>query len=150
MQKLSLRSRGKYETKPSGKSLWTRMNNKVRDFLASMCFSGPSFLGMLAFYIIPFLIVIYYSFTVGLTDHSFAGLKNYINVWQNGAFKIAVKKHVHVHGSVRAAGGGAVAWPGAAARGADPPQKASSAPSFKPHDGPHCVHHPHLAGAVPL
>ena len=67
------------------------MNNKVRDFLASMCFSGPSFLGMLAFYIIPFLIVIYYSFTVGLTDHSFAGLKNYINVWQNGAFKIAVK-----------------------------------------------------------
>ena len=77
MQKLSLRSRGKYETKPSGKSLWTRMNNKVRDFLASMCFSGPSFLGMLAFYIIPFLIVIYYSFTVGLTDHSFAGLKNY-------------------------------------------------------------------------
>ena len=91
MQKLSLRSRGKYETKPSGKSLWTRMNNKVRDFLASMCFSGPSFLGMLAFYIIPFLIVIYYSFTVGLTDHSFAGLKNYINVWQNGAFKIAVR-----------------------------------------------------------
>ena len=67
------------------------MNNKVRDFLASMCFSGPSFLGMLAFYIIPFLIVVYYSFTAGLTDHSFAGLKNYINVWQNGAFKIAVK-----------------------------------------------------------
>ena len=56
-----------------------------------MCFSGPSFLGMLAFYIIPFLIVVYYSFTAGLTDHSFAGLKNYINVWQNGAFKIAVK-----------------------------------------------------------
>ena len=94
MQKLSLRSRGKYETKPSGKSLWTRMNNKVRDFLASMCFSGPSFLGMLAFYIIPFLIVVYYSFTAGLTDHSFAGLKNYINVWQNGAFKIAQKAGV--------------------------------------------------------
>ena len=91
MQKLSLRSRGKYETRPSVKGLWTRMNNKVRDFLASMCFSGPSFLGMLAFYIIPFLIVVYYSFTAGLTDHSFAGLKNYINVWQNGAFKIAVR-----------------------------------------------------------
>ena len=70
------------------------MNNKVRDFLASMCFSGPSFLGMLAFYIIPFLIVVYYSFTAGLTDHSFAGLKNYINVWQNGAFKIAQKAGV--------------------------------------------------------
>ena len=96
MQKLSLRSRGKYETKPSGKGLWTRMNNRVRDFLASMCFSGPSFLGMLAFYIIPFLIVVYYSFTAGLTDHSFAGLKNYINVWQNGAFKIAQKANVPI------------------------------------------------------
>ena len=96
VQKLSLRSRGKYETKPSGKGLWTRMNNKVRDFLASMCFSGPSFLGMLAFYIIPFLIVVYYSFTAGLTDHSFAGLKNYINVWQNGAFKIAQKANVPI------------------------------------------------------
>ncbi len=92
VQKLSsLRSHGKYETQPPKKGLWTRMNNKVRDFLASLCFSGPSFLGMLAFYIIPFLIVVYYSFTVGLTDHSFAGLKNYITVLQNGAFRIAVK-----------------------------------------------------------
>ena len=118
MQKLSLRSRGKYETRPSGKGLWTRMNNKVRDFLASMCFSGPSFLGMLAFYIIPFLIVVYYSFTAGLTDHSFAGLKNYINVWQNGAFKIAVREHVHVHWPFRAAGCRAVFGTGADARGA--------------------------------
>ena len=60
------------------------------------------------------------------------------------------QKHVHVHGPVRAAGGGAVAWPGAAARGADPPQKRVPHLLFKPHDGPHCVHHPHLAGAVPL
>ena len=75
----------------SAKTLWKNANLKVRDFLNSMCFSGPSFLGMLAFYIIPFLIVVYYSFTAGLTDHSFAGLKNYINVWQNGAFKIAVR-----------------------------------------------------------
>ena len=110
MQKLSLRSRGKYETKPSGKSLWTRMNNKVRDFLASMCFSGPSFLGMLAFYIIPFLIVIYYSFTVGLTDHSFAGLKNYINVWQNGAFKIAVKNTFTFTGMSVPLAGAPPAW----------------------------------------
>ena len=147
MQKLSLRSRGKYETKPSGKSLWTRMNNKVRDFLASMCFSGPSFLGMLAFYIIPFLIVIYYSFTVGLTDHSFAGLKNYINVWQNGAFKIAVKNTFTFTGlSVPLA----VVLSRGLARGADPPQKRVPHLLFKPHDGPHRVHHPHLAGAVPL
>ena len=73
------------------RAAWESLNVKTRDFLASMFFSGPSFLGMLIFYIIPFLVVIYYSFTAGLTDHSFAGLKNYINVWQNGAFRIAVR-----------------------------------------------------------
>ncbi|MFR7742644.1 MAG: hypothetical protein ACLU3I_04620 [Acutalibacteraceae bacterium] len=104
---------------------------------------------MLAFYIIPFLIVIYYSFTVGLTDHSFAGLKNSINVWQNGAFKIAVKNTFTFTGlSVPLA---VVLSLGLALLlEARIPSKASSAPSFKPHDGPHCVHHPHLAGAVPL
>ena len=91
MQKLSLRSRGKYETKPSGKSLWTRMNNKVRDFLASLCFSGPSFLGMLIFYLVPFGVVIYYSFIAGVVDNSFVGLKNYIAVFDNAAFRTAAK-----------------------------------------------------------
>lgn len=79
------------DAKRSTRTLWNSMNMRMRDFLSSLCFSGPSFVGMLLFYIIPFLIVIYYSFTVGLTDHSFAGLKNYINVLQNGAFKIAVR-----------------------------------------------------------
>ena len=79
------------DAKRSARTLWNSMNMRMRDFLSSLCFSGPSFVGMLLFYIIPFLIVIYYSFTVGLTDHSFAGLKNYINVLQNGAFKIAVR-----------------------------------------------------------
>lgn len=79
------------DAKRSARTLWNSMNMRMRDFLSSLCFSGPSFVGMLLFYIIPFLIVIYYSFTVGLTDHSFAGFKNYINVLQNGAFKIAVR-----------------------------------------------------------
>ena len=56
-----------------------------------MCFSGPSFLGMAIFYVIPFGVVVYYSFIAGAVDSSFAGLKNYIGVINNGAFKIAVK-----------------------------------------------------------
>lgn len=55
------------------------------------CFLGPSFLGVLAFFIIPFGVVIYYSFIKGPMNHSFAGLQNYINVFQNNAFRIAVK-----------------------------------------------------------
>ena len=35
--------------------------------------------------------VVYYSFINGALDHGFAGLKNYVSVMQNGAFRIAVK-----------------------------------------------------------
>ena len=72
------------------KKIWNGVNVKIRDFLASLCFSGPSFLGMLMFFVAPFCVVIYYSFIAGALDHSFVGLKNYINVWNNGAFRIAV------------------------------------------------------------
>ena len=73
------------------KKIWNGANVKIRDFLASLCFSGPSFLGMLIFFVAPFCVVIYYSFIAGALDHSFVGLKNYIAVWNNGAFQIAVK-----------------------------------------------------------
>lgn len=69
----------------------SRRSRRVHDFIHSLFFSGPSFLGMLIFFIIPFGVVVYYSFIAGALDHSFAGLKNYISVIQNGAFKIAVK-----------------------------------------------------------
>ena len=73
------------------KKIWNGVNVKIRDCLASLCFSGPSFLGMLIFFVAPFCVVIYYSFIAGALDHSFVGLKNYIAVWNNGAFQIAVK-----------------------------------------------------------
>ena len=42
------------------KKIWNGVNVKIRDFLASLCFSGPSFLGMLIFFVAPFCVVIYY------------------------------------------------------------------------------------------
>ena len=42
------------------KKIWNGVNVKIRDFLASLCFSGPSFLGMLMFFVAPFCVVIYY------------------------------------------------------------------------------------------
>ena len=75
----------------SAKTLWKNANLKVRDFLNSMCFSGPSFLGMLIFYLVPFGVVIYYSFIAGVVDNSFVGLKNYIAVFDNAAFRTAAK-----------------------------------------------------------
>lgn len=68
-----------------------RKQSRVREFFHSLLFSGPSFLGMLIFFVVPFGVVVYYSFINGALDHGFAGLKNYISVINNGAFKIAVK-----------------------------------------------------------
>ncbi|MCQ2420536.1 MAG: sugar ABC transporter permease [Clostridia bacterium] len=68
-----------------------KMNSKIRDFLSSLCFSGPGWLGMAVFFFIPFGVVLYYSFTAGVADSSFVGLKNYISVLKNGAFRIAVR-----------------------------------------------------------
>ncbi len=41
--------------------LWKKSNAKVLDFLHSLCFIGPSFLGVLMFFIVPFGVVVYYS-----------------------------------------------------------------------------------------
>lgn len=64
---------------------------KAHDLLNAACFLGPSFLGVLVFFIIPFGVVVYYSLIQGPMNHSFVGLQNYINVFQNNAFRIAVK-----------------------------------------------------------
>jgi len=53
------------------------------------CFMGPSFLGVMLFFIIPFGVVVYYSITAGVLNPEFVGLKNFIEVWNNPAFQIA-------------------------------------------------------------
>lgn len=72
------------------KLLKKKNDEKTRDFLNSLCFTGPGFIGVLLFFIVPFGVVIYYSFTRGVLDHSFTGLRNYINVIGNEAFQTAM------------------------------------------------------------
>lgn len=73
------------------KKIWQRANEKVLNLLHASCFLGPSFLGVLLFFIVPFGVVVYYAFIQGPMNHSFVGLQNFINVWNNGAFQTAVK-----------------------------------------------------------
>ena len=75
-------------------SLWQRSNEKVLGFLHASCFLGPSFLGVLLFYIVPFGVVVYYSLIQGPMNNSFVGVQNYVNVLQNNAFRTAVKNTV--------------------------------------------------------
>ena len=58
--------------------------------LSSGAFIAPSFLGVLVFFILPFLVVIYYSLVDNPISGNFVFLDNFGEVIRNGAFKRAV------------------------------------------------------------
>ena len=62
-----------------------------RERLVSVCYLAPSVLGVLVFFVLPFLVVIVYAFTSDATNLDFVGLKNFEAVLSNAAFKEAAK-----------------------------------------------------------
>jgi multiple sugar transport system permease protein len=63
-------------------------NNKKRR-IGLMLFIAPSLIGVSLFYILPFLVVIYYSVVDDPINHQFIFLNNFFNVFENGAFQLA-------------------------------------------------------------
>lgn len=61
-----------------------------REKRSSGLFIAPSFLGVSAFFIVPFLVVIYYSLVDNPISNNFVGLDNFIYVLNNNAFKKAI------------------------------------------------------------
>ena len=59
--------------------------------VSSGLFIAPSFLGVLAFFIIPFLVVIYYSMVDNPISANFVFLDNFKSVTGNAAFRTAVR-----------------------------------------------------------
>lgn len=66
-------------------------NERMKDFLRSLCFIGPSVLGVLMFFILPFGVVVYYSFVKGSLNPEFVFLKNFKALLGNSAFLTAAK-----------------------------------------------------------
>lgn len=56
----------------------------------------PSLLGLLLFYILPYLRVLYYSLINNQFKKDFVGLKNYIDVIQNEYFRLAFKNSIQL------------------------------------------------------
>ena len=53
-------------------------------------FLAPSIIGVLLFFVLPFLVVIFYSFVDNPISKRFVGFTNYIKVFNNNAFRMAV------------------------------------------------------------
>lgn len=58
---------------------------------SSGLFIAPSFLGVSAFFLAPFLVIIYYSLVDNPINAEFVGLRNFADVLGNAAFQTAVK-----------------------------------------------------------
>lgn len=67
----------------------TRRTRKLK--LSSGAFIAPSFIGVMAFFIVPFMVVIYYSVLDGPISANFVFLDNYKNIIANSAFRRAVR-----------------------------------------------------------
>lgn len=54
-------------------------------------FMLPSFIGVMLFFILPFIVVIYYSVIDNTSTANFVGLDNFVKLFNNSAFKLAMK-----------------------------------------------------------
>ena len=61
----------------------------------SWLFLLPSLLGVMIFFVVPFLVVIYYSLIDNPIQKNLVGFVNYVNVWKNAAFKQAGSNTLH-------------------------------------------------------
>lgn len=64
---------------------------RVKDFIKSLCFLCPSFLGVCVFFIVPFGVVVYYSLIDGVASSEFVFLDNFKALLQNSSFRTAAK-----------------------------------------------------------
>jgi multiple sugar transport system permease protein len=60
-----------------------------KERLHSACFLAPSLMGVMVFFLIPFLVVVYYSVVDNPISHNFVFLKNFQMLLKNAAFKKA-------------------------------------------------------------
>lgn len=78
-------------TAVSGKS--GRGRNKTH--IVSSLFIAPSFMGVMTFFVLPFLVVVYYSLINNPFQKEFVGIDNFVLLLQNPAFQTAAKNTVN-------------------------------------------------------
>lgn len=76
----------RYRKRHHGKS--TKRLRRIK--WSSGLYIAPSLLGVLAFFLIPFMVVVYYSLVDNPISANFVGLENYVRIVKNQAFRTAV------------------------------------------------------------
>ena len=68
-----------------------KTKREIADMFRTMPFMIPSICGVLLFFILPFFVVIYYAVIDSNTTANFVGIENFTKLFQNAAFKLALK-----------------------------------------------------------
>ncbi|MEE1072956.1 MAG: sugar ABC transporter permease [Cellulosilyticum sp.] len=63
-----------------------------------LAFVLPSLIGIIIFYLGPFVLSLMYCVTSGVKEKKFIGLNNFIALFHNDAYKLAVKNTIHIIG----------------------------------------------------
>ena len=79
------------KAKPAVKKAWRLTNDRVKDVLHSIAFLTPSVTGVAVFFILPFLVVVYYSVIRSPLNPEFVFLDNFIAVIKNSSFRTAAR-----------------------------------------------------------
>ena len=77
--------------KAEDRKLLKRSKRERREIVNTMVFMFPSLLGVLVFFVIPFLVVILYAFVSDNTNYEFVGFENFASLFGNTAFRLALK-----------------------------------------------------------
>ena len=73
------------------RKIWNKANAHVLDFMHSMAFLGPSVIGVLIFFVVPFGVVVYYSMIRSPLNPEFVFLDNFKALFANSSFRLAAK-----------------------------------------------------------
>lgn len=67
------------------------MNLRKREGITGYIFAAPSIIGFFLFFGIPFIISLIYCFTQGIGDVQYVGFQNFIDLFFNSSFQLAIK-----------------------------------------------------------
>lgn len=65
------------------------MTIKRKEMFTGIVFASPFLIGFIMFFLAPFFVSVFYTFTFGTGGVQFVGIKNYIDVINSSAFKLA-------------------------------------------------------------
>ena len=77
--------------KGAGRVRRERSGDRIQDTMRSVAFLTPSVLGVAVFFILPFLVVVYYSVIRSPMNPEFVFLDNFIAVLKNSSFRTAAR-----------------------------------------------------------